>query len=365
MDTSRTDARPITNPAPRYDAEQEREDQDDLRELQRSGASIVLPPTALHANPPVVIDPVPLTNSQEDEQGDGNPPTPVRSNYTADWISRRGELNDLWELEQSGQSVVWQDPQDRANIILANQQDLTTVIAAELNGGNPPGNDPPASDAARTYDQRHEAVVDPGLRQLITMLDYEGGGTTVHWVQPQDRDRAISGRLALFRQTDTQSSDPPGSAPQDALAWPDFSAFEAADDDATGGDAINSLPSDGPGDALVGHCTELHATTSPSAQGPGTIGSHDSPCLSSPFVNADGIASDGGVILPLTSPGSGDALASHNSLPQAMASSSTLGTDNGDLLEWPNLSEIIVQPTARNYFDDVAIDARRLNKRLA
>ena len=88
IDASRTVDQLTSSSAPRYDAVQERGDQDDLRELQRSGTSIVLPPTAPQATYPVVVDPLPLANTQWDVHGDRNSPTQIRSNYAAGWINR-------------------------------------------------------------------------------------------------------------------------------------------------------------------------------------------------------------------------------------------------------------------------------------
>ena len=222
------------------DDDRARDDYHDLLALERSGVSVTRAPQ--QSDEPVVVTGMPMANTHEDRVAD-EADAIAAGNYDAEWINRRDELNDLWELERTGQSVVWQDPQDRVAIIRANQRDLTAAIADEINNRAGIVTEPTVPPTLSTYELRHQAVTDPGLRQLITMLDSEGEGGTVLWVQPQDRDLALSARLAHFRGNDlsVQADRPveqaysPGAPVStttgdaentngDDLVWPDLNA---------------------------------------------------------------------------------------------------------------------------------------------
>ena len=55
---------------------------------------------------------------------------------------------------------------------------------------------------------------------LINLLDNEGEGGTVLWVEPQHRDLAINARLALFRRTAMDDAGNIGEEESDA--WPEL-----------------------------------------------------------------------------------------------------------------------------------------------
>ena len=110
--------------------------------------------------------------------------------YRADWASRKGELNDMLELENTNVSVIWQDPADRRAILLANQRDLSTTIARQLHHA-----------AGTTAGPQRITTFDPGLQRLVHLLDRETEGDTA-WLSSTERDIALPARLAHFHEQD-------------------------------------------------------------------------------------------------------------------------------------------------------------------
>ena len=108
-------------------------------------------------------------------------------------------------------------------------------------------------------------------------------------MQPHDRDRAISGRLALFQQADIIEQPGPGVVPEADLEWLDLSVSGTAEIEKKDGDSTSSRTIDFTGDAPAGRSGRLYSTVSPPTQ----------------------------------------------------------SSASGNLLEWPDLSETIVQPAAQ------------------
>ena len=106
----------------------------------------------------------------------------------------------MYELEQGGVNVVWQDPQDRIAIRHAIQQDMIAIIALDM---NPNGKAPTGDATSSSYGTNTgggQSAHSSGTPHLINLLDNEGEGGTVHWVEPHHRELAIEARLAAFRQ---------------------------------------------------------------------------------------------------------------------------------------------------------------------
>ena len=138
-----------------------------------------------------------MANSSEDRSAD-ELEYAAAGNYSTDWFSRRGELQELYELEMTGQSVVWHDPQDRIAIMQAIQNDLLSTIAAGMHSGVGVTTGDATSSGSGTQAPQGQTSNGLDTKHLINLIDNEGEGGTVLWVEPQHRELAIDARLALF-----------------------------------------------------------------------------------------------------------------------------------------------------------------------
>lgn len=169
------------------------EDLQDLIHMSQEGTSIVLPALP-HGTITVLAMPTTVSDSPNDEDI-----LVAAGYYSTDWASRRSELNDMLDLEGSNISVVWQYPDDRRAILLANQRDIVTAVARQLQHD--------ASTASTTAPTtsgdtplRH-TTIDPGLQRLVHLLDLEAKGD-IAWLTTAEREAALPARLSHFREQD-------------------------------------------------------------------------------------------------------------------------------------------------------------------
>ena len=157
----------------------------------------------------------------EDDNRRDEPAADTAGNYSTVWLSRREELQEMYELEKSGVNVVWQDPQDRIAIRHAIQQDMIAIIAL---GMNPNGKAPTGDATSSSYGTNAgggQSSHSSGTPHLINLLDNEGEGGTVHWVEPHHRELAIEARLAVFRQA--AMNDSSNIMEMEGDDWPELS----------------------------------------------------------------------------------------------------------------------------------------------
>lgn len=165
---------------------------------------------------------MPMANSDEDRRVDALDYA-AAGNYSTDWLSRREELQEMYELERTGQSVVWQDPQDRIAIMQAIQNDLLAIIASGMNPGGGVITGDATSSGSGIQAPHDQPSNDVDTMHLINLIDNEGEGGTVLWVDPQHRDLAINARLALFRST--AMGDACNTGEVESEAWPELQPF--------------------------------------------------------------------------------------------------------------------------------------------
>ena len=96
-----------TGAASGSNSDRAREDYLDLLSRERSGISVIM--TNQQDDEPIIVTEMPMANHHVDRLED-EAEADAAGNCGVEWVNRRGELNDMWELEQTGQSVVWQDP---------------------------------------------------------------------------------------------------------------------------------------------------------------------------------------------------------------------------------------------------------------
>ena len=90
--------------------EEEAQDLQDLLELEKEGASVTHTPASW--DDPVVVPTMPMAQPEDDNRREETTADNI-GNYSTEWLSRRAELQEIYELEESGANVIWQDPQDR------------------------------------------------------------------------------------------------------------------------------------------------------------------------------------------------------------------------------------------------------------
>ena len=94
------------------------------------------------------------------------------------------------------------------------------IIALDMQPNNRANGDATSSSSGTNAAVGHTSH-NSGNPHLINLLDNEGEGGTVHWVEPHHRELAIEARLEAFRQEAMSS----GSNIQDTYCeeWPEFS----------------------------------------------------------------------------------------------------------------------------------------------
>ena len=126
-------------------------------------------------------------------------------------------------MEQSGETVQWQDPCDRKAIAQLIQQELLGTVATNMQTNY--------SQVGGSSSSRSEANPMPisrplplGKQHLVNLLDAEGGGGTIHWTEPHHREMAINARLDEFQQQALNTSTSNDGTNYGILdEWPELS----------------------------------------------------------------------------------------------------------------------------------------------